>query len=188
MITLSDIQSSAVTVEDLDWPFDFSLERANDDTDWIQLKPRRPFTLLAGEGTGGVFLAYGTGATETQPVLHGTSEGQAGRVASNLTEWLAILMAAPYWRDLLKFSGGGQLEEMRKTAIFMEQEYADDFPDLQDARRRIMNTLPIPALADPVKLLHDNVHATDCVLVAEDGYEYRSLFNTFKSSDNPNWR
>ncbi len=188
MISLTDIQSSARTVEDLDWPFDFSLQRADDDTDWIQLSPKRPFTVIAGEGTGGVFIVYGDGALETLPILHGTSEGQAGRVASNLTEWLAVLMAIPYWRDLLKFSGGGQLDEMRKTAIFMEREYQEDYPGIPEARRRIKGTLPIPTLEDPIKVLHDNVHATDCVLVAEDGYEYGSLFNTFKASDNKSWR
>jgi hypothetical protein len=96
-------------------------------------------------------------------------------------------MAIPYWRDLLKFSGGGQLDEMRKTAVFMDKEYADDFVDLPDARGRIMASLPIPTLDDPIRVLHDNIHATDCVLVAEDGYEYETLFNTLRSSDNPNW-
>ena len=99
MITIAGIKSYPTVVEDLDWPFDFSLPRADDDSDWIQLKPATPFTVLAGEGTGGVFLAYGTGDLESLPVLHGTSEGQAGKVGSNLTEWLAILMAIPYWRD-----------------------------------------------------------------------------------------
>ena len=188
MITLAAIKSSATIVEDLDWPFDFSLDRADDDTDWIQLKPAMPFTVIAGEGTGGVFLAYGTGELESLPILHGTSEGQAGRIASNLTEWLAIVMAVPYWRDLLKFSGGGQLDEMRKTAVFMEKEYAKDYADLPEARQRIMSALPIPAIDDAIQILHDNVHATDCILVAEDGSEYESLFNTFRPSDNRNWR
>ena len=189
MITLADIQSSSVTIEHLDWPFDFSLERVDDDADWIELAPKRPFTVIAGDGTGGVFLAYGDGPLESLPILHGTSEGQAGRVASNLTEWLAILMAIPYWRDLLKFSGSGQLDEMRKAAVFMEIEYqGEDYADLPEARQRIMDALPIPTLDDPVRLLHDNVHATDCVLVADNGSKYESLFNTFKSSDNRNWR
>ena len=86
MITLADIKSKPAIVDDLDWPFDFSLQRADDDTDWIQLKPSQPFTVVAGEGTGGVFLACGTGSLEMLPILHGTSEGQAGKVASNLTE------------------------------------------------------------------------------------------------------
>lgn len=188
MITLADIKSSSTIVEDLDWPFDFSLERAEDDFDWIQLKPTVPFTVVAGEGTGGAFLAYGIGELETLPLLHATSEGQSGRIAANLTEWLAILMAVPYWRDLLHFSDQGDLSEMRRTAVFMEKEYQEDYPDVPDARRRIMEVLPIPMLKDPIQVLHANVHATDCVVIAEDGYEYGSLFNKFKSSDNPSWR
>lgn len=188
MITLAAIKSSATIVEDLDWPFDFSLDQASDATDWIKLKPAMPFTVVAGEGTGGVYLAYGTGKLETLPILHATSEGQAGRVASDLTEWLAILMAIPYWRDLLKFSGGGKLDEMRKTAVFMEREFAEDYADLPETRERIMSVLPIPKLDDAIQVLHANVHATDCILVAEDGYEYESLSNIFRPSDNPSWR
>ena len=188
MIAFTDIQSSEQLIEDLAWPFDFDVGRASDDSSWIKLYPETPFVVLAGEGTGGVFLAYGDGDTTTLPILHATSEGQAGRVASNLTEFLAVLMAAPYWRDLLKFSGNGDLAEMRKTATFMEHEYAEDYPDLPDARNRIKNALPIPQIDDPIKILHGSVHATDCTLVAHDGWRYESLFNNFKSSDNRNWQ
>ncbi|MBB3210701.1 hypothetical protein FHS27_006549 [Rhodopirellula rubra] len=188
MITLDDIKSNPAIVDDLDWPFDFSLERADDDTDWIHLKPNHSFTIVAGDGTGGVFIAYGQGAPESLPILYATSEGQAGKVASNLSEWLALLMAIPYWRDLLKFSGNGDLEEMRKTVPFMESEYATDFDDVPAARERIMNELPVPAVADPVQILHTNVHSTDCTVVADDGCAYETLFNSFKSADNPNWR
>ena len=64
--------------------------------------------------TGGGFLAYGDGDGDfdQMPILYVTSEGQAGKVASNLSEWLAIVVAVPYWQDLLKFSGGGDLAEM----------------------------------------------------------------------------
>jgi hypothetical protein len=153
-----------------------------------QLFPTTPFVVVAGDGTGGVFLAYGCGDTAFLPILYATSEGQAGRVASNLTEFLAILLAAPYWLDLLKFSGNGDLMEMRKTAMFMEREYAEDYPDLSDASRRIIKSLQLPQIDDPIKVIHDSVHATDCTLIADDGWHYDSLFNRFKSSDNPNWR
>lgn len=188
MIAIADLRKSEQLIEDLAWPFDFDVPRAADDSSWIKLDPETPFVVVAGEGTGGVFLAYGHGETSTRPILHATSEGQAGRVASNLTEFLAILMEAPYWRDVLKFSGDGKLTEMRKTAVFMEREYADDFPDLSDVRSRIMKALPIPHIDDPIKTIHDSVHRTDCTLVADDGWRYESLFNRFKSSDNRNWQ
>lgn len=187
MITLDQIKRHPEVVAALDWPFDFSLSRAEWDSDWIALKPQRPFQVIAGEGTGGVFLAYGVGQLECLPILHATSEGQAGRVASNLTELLGILMQIPYWCDLLKFSGNGQIEEMRRTSKFMEKEYEQDYPELPDARELILAKLPIPMLKDPIQVLHDNIHATDCTLVADDGWEYESLFNKFTASDNNNW-
>ncbi len=188
MISIHHLHASTQLIEDLAWPFEFDVAGASVDTSWIKLQPETQFTVVAGEGTGGIFLAYGEGDPSLLPLLHATSEGQAGRIASNLTEFLAILMAAPYWRDLLKFSANGDLGEMRKTARFMEREYAEDFPELPEARKRIVGLLPIPAIDDPIRLIHDSIHATDCTLVAEDGWRYKSLFNRFRSSDNPNWR
>lgn len=36
-------------------------------------------------------------------------------------------------------------------------------------------------------MLHDNVHASDGTLVAEDGCEYESLFNDFTPAQNRHW-
>lgn len=188
MINLADIQSSKALIDDLAWPFDFDLNRADADIDWITLEPKTPFVVIAGESTGGMFLAYGKGDTESLPILYATSEGQAGRVASNLSEFLAVMMGAPYWRDLLAFSGNGDLGEIRKTAVFMTREYAKDYPELPEARNRILQSLSIPKIDDPIRTLHRSVHATDCTLVAKDGWQYQSLFNKFTSSQNPNWR
>jgi hypothetical protein len=187
MITLAEIESHPDVVEALDWPFDFSLSRANQDIDWITLKPPFPFHVIAGEGTGGAFIAYGDGELESLPILHATSEGQAGRIASNLTEWLGILISIPYWVDLLKFSGGGRIDQMRLASTFVEKEYAEDLPDLAEARELILSKLQIPPLADPIQVLHDNIHASDCTLIADDGWEWESLFNNFTPADNPTW-
>ena len=187
MITLSDIKRFPSVINDLACQFDFDLNCTSHNNSWIKLERQTRFIVLAGESTGGVFLAYGEGATERLPILYATSEGQAGLVASNLTELVAITMAVPYWRDLLKFSGGGNLTEMRRTAVFMERQYMEDYAELPSTTSRIMTCLPVPLIPDPIKLVHDRVHATDCSLVADDGWRYESLFNEFTSSDNPNW-
>lgn len=188
MITVADITSSESIIEDLAWPYDFDVTAAADDPAWITLSPPNNFSVLAGDGTGGVFLACGDGPVEARPVLYATSEGQAGRVAENLTALLGMFLAIPYWRDLLKFSGGGKLAEMRTTAQFTIRECEEEFPDLPDARERLMAALPIPVPTDPILDLRDSVHATDCTLVFDDGSPWRSLFNTFVSTDNPEWR
>jgi hypothetical protein len=76
---------------------------------------------------------------------------------------------------------------MRLAATFMAREYEEDYPDLPEARELILAALPIPVLEDPIKILHDNVHSTDCTLVAEDGCVWESLFNTFTPADNRSW-
>jgi hypothetical protein len=187
MIILADIQKSQTVMDELASHCDFDLGRAARDSSWITLQPEHPFMVLAGESSGGVFLAYGDGEVERRPVLYVTSEGQAGCIAANLTELIAMMLALPYWRDLLKFSEGGNLKEMRQAARFSEQDYVDEYAEFSAARKRILDTLPVPVIADPVKLLHDCVRTTDCSVVAEDGWRYDSLFHHFKSSDNPGW-
>ncbi len=187
LISHLDLLVSEQLIKDLAWSFDFDLGCAGEDTTWIILDPPAPFVAIAGDGAGGIFLVYGEGDTKRLPVLYVTSEGQAGRVASNLTEFLGILMDIPYWRDLLHFSNNGSLPDMRKTAEFSEHDYLEGSPELPDARQRIMSVLSIPKICDPIKTLHDAVHATDCMVVAGDGYPYEGLFNSFKPTDNPSW-
>jgi hypothetical protein len=58
--------------------------------------------------------------------VYASSEGQAGLLASNLAEGLAIVVWLPYWRDRLKLSGGGQLDEMRRAEPYLVREPAEE--------------------------------------------------------------
>jgi len=187
MVTLDNLRGLQPATHDLALHFDFDLGRASRDYAWIKLAPQQAFMVVAGDSTGGAFLAYGDGAIERRPILYVSSEGQAGRIASNLAELLAMMMALPGWHDVLKFSGDGNLEEMRRTARLIEQDGPED-EELPAAAKRIMAAFPLPPIADPVKLLHDCVHASDCNVVADDGWPYESLFGHFRSSDNPFWK
>lgn len=51
----------------------------------------------------------------------------------------------------------------------MEKECEEDHPDLPDARRLVLAKLSIPMIEDPIQVLNDNIHASDCTLVADDG-------------------
>ena len=188
MISISQMTVDEQLVNDLAWPFDFSIPEADDDTAWIRLKPEKPFCIIAGEGAGGSYIAYGDGEVESRAILYASSEGQFGKIGQDLAECLAILLALPYWQDLPKFSGSGKLDEMRITETHMKTEYSQEHPDLDDAKRRIQEKLDLPILSDPIAILHNNIHSTDCVMSAHDGCNWESLFNTFLPSDNPNWR
>ena len=188
MISLAQITQDRELVNDLAWPFDFSIPEADDDESWVRLDPEQPFRIIAGEGAGGSYIACGICDLETRAICYASSEGQFGKIGANLAECIAILVALPYWQDLLKFSGGGKLNDMRITEKFMKNEYLADYPELPDTRRRIEGKLDLPLLHDPIATLHHNIETTDCVMLAHDGYNWESLFNTFSPSDNPNWR
>lgn len=181
MIKLADLQSSRAVVDDLALAYDFDIDRASGDYSWIRLTPEHRFLVIAGESTGGAFLAYGDGDFDQMPILYVTSEGQAGKVASNLSEWLAIVVAVPYWQDLLKFSGGGDLPEMRRTAELVNGNYEEEVAN--SARAHLMKVLAMQEISDPIQVFHRNVAATDCTVFAEDGWRYESLFNRFRSDD-----
>ena len=187
MIKLSDITGSNTISDDM-CSTDFNVYRASHDYSWIKFESKDDFVVLAGEGSGGAFLAYGSGEVEVRPILHVTSEGSAGKIASNLDELLGILVSLPFWQDILKFSGNGDLNEMRKTAAIMQREYEKEYADILEACDRLRDALPVPPLPDAVQTFHDAIHGTDRRIVAQDGYCYQSLFNCFKSSDNSNWR
>ncbi|NIA00902.1 hypothetical protein [Massilia sp. CCM 8734] len=186
MIKLTDLQGSRSIIDDLAHPFHFDIDRASRDYSWIKLTPEHRFLVIAGESTGGAYLSYGSGDFDQMPVLYVTSEGSAGKVASNLSEFLAIIVALPYWEDLLKFSGGGNLAEMRKAAELGFEIYEEE-EIITSARIRLTNVLDIQEISDPIGLLHRNVESTDCTAVAEDGYQYGSLFNRFTSDDIRRW-
>jgi hypothetical protein len=188
MMHLAELKESTQVVDDLAWPYDFDLSRANADSSWITLKPSVNFHVLAGDGTGGVFLAYGDGSPDDLPVLHATSEGQAGKIANSLQDAVALHIQLPYWRDVLKFSGNGDLAQMRRASPFLEAECSEDMPELPEAKARLLEALDVRVLDDPIAYLHQCIQETDCTLVADDGWVWESLFNSFTINQNRKWQ
>lgn len=178
------------TVADLlDWPFDF--------------KPCEPYVLshewpvvvsealmvFAEDGSGGAYTLLEKLKPEASPVIYLNSEGQVGTIATRLTELLPMIVALPYWRDLLKFSAGGELAEMRKAVPFLEQEIHTDEPDIDNKRQIVAEALNLSVPVDPVRELFDSVTSGMAIAVnAADGMAYDGLFNTFHMADNPAWR
>jgi hypothetical protein len=128
MLKYSDLFDSEVLNYLSDY-LDFELLNIDKNTDWIKLSPNYHTEVIAGEGSGGFYVAYGEGKTENKTILFISSEGQAGKLANNLSEFLSMIIEIPYWFDLLKFSGGGKLPEIRITAHFMVAEFNEEYPD-----------------------------------------------------------
>ena len=187
MLKYSDLFDSEVLNYLSDY-LDFELLNIDKNTDWIKLSPNHHTEVIAGEGSGGFYVAYGEGKTEDKTILFISSEGQAGKLANNLSEFVSMIIEIPYWFDLLKFSGGGQLPEMRKTAHYMVAEFNEEYPDYNKAKTILKSKLTLPNIPDPIGLLHSCMQNSDCTVLANDVWEYESLFNTFVASDNNAWK
>ncbi len=163
-------------------------ERLGDTCDFeVATDPHEPaaFTVEGAEGihrigrdgAGGEFVLL----SGSRGVLYISSEGQAGIVAADFEELIALFVACPYWRDILKFSGNGKLAEMRRAAVALERMYGDE--ELEEARAFLKAELGLPDPDDPVGALYRAVSTSEVVVRGPDG-PHLSLFNSFTVDNN----
>jgi hypothetical protein len=150
-------------VEQLRWPFDFDAERQPRDAAGFTIAGSIEFRLIGRDGTGGQFAQFAD-----QRILYASSEGQAGIIAANFEEFIKLIVAHPYWRDILHYSAGGKLDEMRRAAIALEARALDEEEDLVEARELVKSELGLDEPDDPVGALHHAVSASDVTI----GYHY----------------
>ena len=134
---------------------------------------------IGSDGSGGAFVLL-----PSQNVLYVSSEGRAGLIASTFEAFVQLVVARPYWRDILKFSAGGDLQEMRRAADALEATL-DDEDDINDARQEIRRSLGLGEADDPVGALYEAIAASDAIVRATDGSPFTTLFNRFSIDNNP---
>lgn len=135
--------------------------------------------VIACDGTAGRYFLVGTEAP-SHPVLYADSEGSAGLIGSSLAIALATMVALPNWHDLLGFSGGGDLEQMRSAEAWLGEGTQRSRPDLDQLQALLVGELELDVLDDPVLTLWQSVHATDptdnFVDDSDGGIPWGSLF------------
>lgn len=169
--------------------WDFDVMAADDDAGF-RGEPVHSLQVVAHDAAGGTFALCGDEAGENQPVLFVGSEGKAGLIAPTLESALKIRIALPYWMDCLKFSGGGDLEQMRRTLPHLDRETREDEPNIDEYREALLTGLSLTRLDDPVAALHGYVagHQHDLSVFGDGGSEFDGLFGPFVVEDNPRWR
>ena len=183
------LSKNTIVNDVLGWPFDFEICKPYILSDDWPILLSDELIVLAEDGSGGAYTVQRDVSPDTSPIIYLSSEGQAGKVAQNFTEFLLIIVALPYWQDLLKFSAGGDLEEMRKALPFLEKEILEDEPEISSMQAMMYKVLDLPPLFDPVLTLFSAVKSGISVEIkASDGYAYESLFNTFRVKDNRSWK
>jgi hypothetical protein len=170
----------------LDYAFDFCVFASRKPHSWFRVRAAEEFVPVAEDASGGLFLVGQSSAR----VLLVTSEGEAGVIARNIDELLELMVSHPCWRDLLKFSGGGQLEEMKRAAPYLQREFAEEDPTLEEHRQLVKRRLKVSSSESAIQRLHANVaqSSPDVIVEATDGALFAGLFNRFTVDANPSWR
>jgi hypothetical protein len=161
------------------WLGSLDVSFAPDEEPWFTIDGVESPRQIGSDGSGGAFVLL-----PSQDVLYVSSEGRAGVIADNFDAFIQLVVAHPYWLDILKFSAGGDLQEMRRAAAALEAT-RDDEDDINEAREEIRIRLDLPDAADPVGALYEAVAASDAIVRATDGSPFTTLFNRFSIDNNP---
>jgi hypothetical protein len=161
------------------WLGSLDVSFAPDEDPWFTIDGAESPRQIASDGSGGAFVLL-----PSQNVLYVSSEGRAGVIADNFEAFIQLVVAHPYWLDILKFSAGGDLQEMRRAADALEATL-DDEDDVNEAREEIRSALDLPEADDPVGALYEAVAASDTIVRATDGSPFTTLFNRFSIDNNP---
>jgi hypothetical protein len=175
-----DVIASAEAVELLSQWHDFQPDAGSGEPAWFTVDGIAAFRQIGRDGGGGVFALLPPAGR----VLYVSSEGQAGIIAADFEEFFQLIVAYPYWHDILKFSGNGQLAEMQRAALALEVTL-DDGDEVDESRDVLREIFSLAKPADPVGALHLAVSGSKLVVRAPDGEPCTTLFNKFTIDNSP---
>lgn len=141
-------------IRDMLWPFDFEVtDTAEFGPVWFDTADLAPFEIVGQRSSGCVYALVGP----ERHVLLVTSEGEAGIIAASLKECLELVIAHPYWQDVVS-RADGDLAEMRRLfrdgVKDFETDMFDDNPEIADFRPRLRKQLGLDIPGDPAGRLH----------------------------------
>jgi len=161
------------------WLGSLDISFVSDEEPWFTVDGADSPRQICSDGSGGAFVLL-----PSQNVLYVSSEGRAGIIAESFEAFIQLVVARPYWLDILKFSAGGDLPQMRRAADALEATL-DDEDDVNEAREQIRERLALPESDDPVGALYEAVATSDAIVRATDGSPFTTLFNRFSIDNNP---
>jgi hypothetical protein len=177
MTVTPEILRANKAVRDMLEPFDFVVvdNKAHGPV-WFDTAPLEPFEIVAQSSSGCIYALTGA----QRHVLFATSEGQAGIVAASLQECLELVVALPYWQDILRF-GRGDLSAMRQVLRDriddFEDEALEDNLEIEEFRPLLRARLGLAEFSDPVNLLHQAITVLGAAVIVRghDGYPSEPL-------------
>jgi hypothetical protein len=158
--------------------FDFAVSIERDAKTWFAVDGAERIDVIARDGSGGVYVTF----PQSPHVIYAASDGEAGVIAANVEEAVALVTTYPYWRDLLHSSGNGSIGKMRRAARRLEaaaQGDLEDQEDLDQLRITIRSALGLAESKDLITALHQCAASSDVIVRAKDGWPCKSLFGRF---------
>jgi hypothetical protein len=176
------IAASDAVAERLGDLFDYRLQIEPMFTDWYVIDGIETYRPIGREGAGGVFVEL-----PDRRILYISSEGAAGIIACDFQAFIQLIVAHPYWKDILSFSGNGDLAQMRRAALAMERFTIDDIDDdLDEAREFVIAELALDEPDDAVAALHQAVSTSEVIVRARsDGNPATGLFRASTIDKSP---
>lgn len=166
--------------------FELAAKKRTADASGFVVEGPESHQLLAYDGAGGEYHLLADGR-----ILRIDSEGSAGVVARDFTEFLGITTGLSSWLDALRFASEGDARAARtewtayeaewELKAQLEEPWSFDSSDFSTAtpaegRARIVEYFGIEPLADPFGALHRAVTSlNDDVAVYWDGERYGSF-------------
>ncbi|HTV20511.1 MAG TPA: hypothetical protein VMG12_17630 [Polyangiaceae bacterium] len=173
LLEVSDVLVYSFDFEVLERPL--GVEAYATEAPWLPafVVPDATVSVVGRNGMGAVYASCQRDAI--QCCLHIDPRGTVVRVGDDLQQVVALVVALPYWPELLAQYPGGGLSALRDVAQRLEREACDDFLQLPAAREELQTFLQLPTLADPVRHLYELAFEQPPVTVwSPHGWRYES--------------
>jgi hypothetical protein len=187
---LEALRTSPVTKRTLEYDFDFVPVAGATKSALFLGCGSAGYEIIATDASGGEFVLCDAGALPARPMLYASSEGQTGVIAHSLKSGLSTIIDLPYWQDCLKFSGGGQVAEMRRVIPLAEVDLLTDSPQIESSRHALWAILGLMPLLDPIGELHAALTelSSPYPVRGSGGWQFAPLFGRFTVESNAEWR
>jgi hypothetical protein len=178
-ITIKDLAANEDLAQQLGWICDFEPQASETRPMFLAPDDAADFVVIGHDGAGGEFAM----SASSRRIFYFSSEGQAGIVANNLDAFVSLIVNRPFWQDILKYSAHGNLAEMRRADIALEEDWSQD-KEFVTARELLRKRLGLGKPGDVVGELHKAVSTNADIRDLFDA-PADSLFGRFTIDDNP---
>ena len=115
--------------------------------------PDAVVTVVAHSGLGAVYARWEAG--QAAGFVYIDERATVVRLEGELPNVLALVVALPYWPELVGLGAAADLAALREQAEHLEREVCDDLHALPAARQELLSFLELPIVADPVRHLYE---------------------------------